>query len=424
MFNKIHFINCALLLLGHTFFPRISCALPSMPVVSRDQVIIEEMDCITEKLEEKSGIVWDDICFTKNARSNRIKKRDALVQRSLDMIESRLRRDAQREEAKEQVIMFNQDKKSQTKREHVSKQSFKLHYEAPKDSDFHWRVNLKAMSGYRHDDIKWSIAGTIDGTSPNIISELSWDHLQMIQYKVIGEIIIEDNLVIDGMAAYGDIDRGRNQDSDYAGDNRTLEFSRSNNQADDGEVMDFSAGLGYRMNISEFHDIWKEDSLWLTILGGYSYHEQNLIIINGVQTIPPSGPLPPELHSSYWSEWEGPWLGFSLSGRTKKIEGFFRFEYHMADFYASANWNLRSDFQHPKSFEQEAEGYGLVYGVGLNYHVNDFWSIDFNADLQNWHTQEGINTFFISDGSTPVQQLNRVDWDSYALMLGSTLYFP
>ena len=46
------------------------------------------------------------------------------------------------------------------------------------------------------------------------------------------------------------------------------------------------------------------DHIWFTLLGGYSYHELNLIVTDGVQTIPATGSFA-GLHSSYWAEWDG-----------------------------------------------------------------------------------------------------------------------
>jgi Protochlamydia outer membrane protein len=46
------------------------------------------------------------------------------------------------------------------------------------------------------------------------------------------------------IAAYRRIFDGENQDSGYAGGDRTLEFSRSNNNSDEGNMLDAFFGIG------------------------------------------------------------------------------------------------------------------------------------------------------------------------------------
>ena len=79
----------------------------------------------------------------------------------------------------------------------------------------------------------------------NVLSELTWDDLESYQVKFQGSLLIPNVIALRGIADYGWIFDGDNQDSDYAGDNRTYEWSRSNNSADDGDVWDVSLAIGY-----------------------------------------------------------------------------------------------------------------------------------------------------------------------------------
>ena len=106
-----------------------------------------------------------------------------------------------------------------------------------------------------------------------------------------------------------------------------------------------------------------------------------------------------------------------------KFSGFFRFEYHWADYYAEADWNLRTDFKHPKSFEHEADGWGVVFRTGGDYALNNTWSLNFNWDLQKWETDEGIDRTFFSNNTVGQTQLNEVNWESFSLRLGATARF-
>lgn len=281
-----------------------------------------------------------------------------------------------------------------------------------------WQVTFN--TGYRQDNLNWTIAGDINGSNPNILSELTWTDLDIFQMEIGLEAKFWRNFKLGGTLAYGFIFGGQNQDSDYLGDNRTLEFSRSNNSADGGNTRDISVAFGY-----EF--LFGSGAFGFTPLFGYSNHVQNLNITDGVQTIPPLGPFP-GLDSSYDAEWAGPWAGLDLTFRIltkgqKAPDHEFKLgsEYHFnADYSAEADWNLRTDFQHPISFEHEADGSGLILEGSYKIIWLGGWSLDFNGKYQEWQTDPGIDTVFFSDGTVAVTRLNEVNWDSYSLMIGFT----
>jgi hypothetical protein len=277
--------------------------------------------------------------------------------------------------------------------------------------------------GYRRDDLDWNIAGDINGNNPNILSELTWDDIESYQVKFQGSLVWPRIIALRGSANYGWIFNGDNQDSDYFGDNRTFEFSRSNNSTDDGDVWDASIAVGYPFRFGQ------------TVIGtviplvGYSHHEQKLKITDGYQTIPPIGPFP-GLDSSYDAQWEGPWIGIDLRFKARKIktfahrfETYFTYEYHWADYDAEANWNLRDDLAHPKSFKHDSDGNGYVIGAGFNFVLHQHWALNFNFDYQDWSTDDGTSKVFFADGTSAKTRLNEVNWTSYALSLGISLRF-
>jgi len=171
-------------------------------------------------------------------------------------------------------------------------------------------AEIGLSAGYREDKFDWNIAGDSSGNNPNILSELTWDDLQIFQVGVRARTVIGRGFYLRGIFNYGWIFDGDNQDSDFSGDDRTLEWSRSNNNADDGNVLDASLGIGYQLRLSK-------DKCKVTPLVGFSYHEQNLRLTDGVQTLsepalaspgvtpPPLGPFA-GLDSKYEADWTGP----------------------------------------------------------------------------------------------------------------------
>jgi len=287
-------------------------------------------------------------------------------------------------------------------------------------------LSFSLESGIREDSLDWNIADS-DG-SPNVLSELEWDDLEIYQVGFTSKLIVENGKVpfatyIRLKADYGWITDGEVRDSDYRGDNRSEEYSRSISDGDDGEVWDASIGGGFQFSF--FNDCLK-----IAPLVGYSQHQQDLSMQDGLQVIgnsvvvPTAGTALSDLNSSYDTEWHGPWIGVDIAfvlGTRFLLEGSF--EYHYVDYDAEANWNLREDFAHPKSFEHEAEADGIVTECALSFLLSNHWTLTGKASYSNWETNDGDDTTFLADGSVAVTTLNEVNWESYSFMLGISYDF-
>jgi hypothetical protein len=229
-----------------------------------------------------------------------------------------------------------------------------------------------------------------------------------------------------GGGSYGEILNGRNYDSDYELDNRTNEWSRSSNKADNGEVWDFTAGAG-----PVFRS--RDRKIVVFTLVGYSFHAQNLTIHDGYQTIskdnpftsshpgnstPPVGPIS-GLNSTYDTEWRSGWVGVDLEFQsTPKIQLHASVELHAGEFMAEANWNLRSDLNHPKSFAHDSdEATGIVTGVGTTFSLGRML-LNLNLNYQKWQAQDGVDRTYYSDGTSSVIRLNEVNWESLSVSAG------
>lgn len=300
-------------------------------------------------------------------------------------------------------------------------------------------ANLGIKAGYRIDRLNWNIARDFLGSEPNILSELRWEDLEIFQVQFQPSLSAAGSrnsglrYHLRGLFGWGDIFSGSNQDSDYAGNNRTLEFSRSNNAADEGDVFDLSVAAG--LEFSGRGDDWT-----IIPLIGYSYHEQNLQITDGYQTVteqmiaddffgtgainlPPLGPIP-ALGSRYHSEWYGPWLGLEVifqPGVRWRFGGTL--DYHLVEYFGEADWNLREDLQHPVSFRHWAEGDGVSFAVKTDLKLSQRWSGNLTAKYQKWQADDGTDAVYLVDGTISGTRFNEVNWKSTSLMVGISRRF-
>jgi hypothetical protein len=92
-------------------------------------------------------------------------------------------------------------------------------------------------------------------------------------------------------------------------------------------------------------------------------------------------------------------------------------EYHWADFYAEANWNLRDDLSHPVSFRHDTQGFGFIASLALSHAVNQHWEVLARMESQNWRGDPGIDTLYTINASSgalepTATRLNGVRWQS------------
>jgi hypothetical protein len=284
--------------------------------------------------------------------------------------------------------------------------------------------NIIVGADYRRAQLDWNIAGNNAGTNPNVLSELTWRDLEIAQVSAVAQAILGDHVVVQGSGDYGQVMHGKNQDSDYLGDNRTLEYSRSNNEGT-GNISDASFGLGYRFRLL---DSSVGHYAQVIPLAGYSIHSQNLKIKNGMQVVPASaaGPIP-GLDTAYDAEWKGPWLGLNMrleaSARTSILVDL---GYHWADYSAEADWNLRNDLAHPVSFRHDAKGTGIVTTVAFTHMLNRHWEFIARLESQHWTSNTGVDTSFdTSTGSVQAEttRLNVVHWRTRLAGVAASYHF-
>jgi len=286
--------------------------------------------------------------------------------------------------------------------------------------------------GYRTDKLDWNIASNPTSGTQNILSELNWDNLEIIQIQLSGRLelgelpLLDSNTIMLVNAAAGTIFAGDYQDSDYGMDNRGDEWSRSIGDSESGFTADLLGGIG---PILKFNKLL---GFSVTPLVGYGFNMQDLSMTSGVQVVsipalkpvglmndPPANGSINGLDSTYTAYWYGPWIG--LNGEcqiTEKFKLSTGVEFHWIEYYAQADWNLRTDFEHPVSFEHETTGTGIVFNIKGSYVINEKWSWLISGNYHDWETESGTARFFMKDSTVSKTRLNGVNWKSLALNFG------
>lgn len=283
-------------------------------------------------------------------------------------------------------------------------------------------IEFNTGVGNSQGTLQWNIAGGENG--PNILSELTYKDVNFRQFNISTLMrfhhgwLANHELLVDFRT--GTANEGTVQDSDYDGDNRSNEYSRSYSSAIDSSMTDISVGLARRYAINTFQV--------LKPMVGYTSKKQNMLMTEGLQTINTDnptavGPFRNALNSSYDTQWDAYWIGLGWGLETRDHHLSLTAKYQWLDYSAQANWNLRTDFAHPKSFEQMATGTGYSLGINYAYQFSNLVSLWINWHQEDWNTDPGQDTVFFADGSRGNTQLNQVSWKESGISTGLVLRF-
>jgi hypothetical protein len=293
-------------------------------------------------------------------------------------------------------------------------------------------LELGLAAGVRFDRMRWSIAGSPSGQHPNILSELTWSDVLSHQLSLNGRTRVGSHFYGRGQVNFAWIESGSLQDSDYHGDNRTQEYSRSVCETNGDHLWDVTAGIGYPFTFPRHRT-------FISPMAGISVHRQSFRITNGQQVIsndpdgdtPPVGPLSSSLSSLYTATWRNLWVGCDL--RHEMASSFkapppmaweLSLKYFvLADYSAEADWNLRDNLQHPVSFEHDAKGNGfsaqLLWLIRIARHMHMSLALNYI----HLDTDAGKDKVYKADGTVLTTRLNEVRWHSNSVMLGLVYRF-
>lgn len=204
-----------------------------------------------------------------------------------------------------------------------------------------------------------------------------------IEWNPISRIVLLSDLHISPIVA------GKVSDKDYLGDNRTHNSYSRMFEANKGNMQAYDLMIGYRLLSS--------DHFMLTAALGYSIQAQRLWMLKESEN----------LHSTYITKWHG--FNFRLAtylpvSKTLGISN--RATAEMFRFNARANWNLVDNFQHPLSFEDVANGFGIKEDFRLELQLNSAINLYMGGVYYHASAGKGTDKLFLSNGTVATTQFN------------------
>lgn len=268
------------------------------------------------------------------------------------------------------------------------------------------KLVVKGTAGFRLENMDWSIAGNLQGSNPNIKSELKWTDLVIADFSVSGHYQFGNRFSVEAGGSFGKTISGNVSDIDYLEDNRTNPSYQLHIKNKKGSDYSVFTHAGYHFYPSE--------SLSLVPNLGYRFSSHTYWLSDdGIE----QGGI--TLNSSYRSSWKGPYAGFDLFYKpNEKLTLQTNLQYHQINYSADANWNLMTQFAHPKSFEHSAKGFQILGSLTPMLRINHKIKLLLDLGYLYGNTGDGNDLSFMADGSQGYTRLNEVSRSYWQARLG------
>jgi len=269
------------------------------------------------------------------------------------------------------------------------------------------RFTISAGGAANISDFNWSIAGNMQGQSPNVLSELQFKKVSSLGIYIEGSYRLLKWLELNGSWQKNGAIGGDGVDTDYEGDNRTHPTYNETFTSNRGWLETFAAGAQacflsrerYRMKAGLF----------------YTSSTQNYYLLNsGLE----------DLRSTYTAKWYGPKLAIGADYNcNKKWMLSAAFAYYLVKYKASANWNLIEALMHPVSFRQTANGNMMDGQLGLSYALNSFCSLTLTGLIGRGETDQGLDVTYMRTNHQISTRFNGAHYNYYGLRIGAGIRF-
>ncbi|MBN2487167.1 MAG: hypothetical protein JXB34_14430 [Bacteroidales bacterium] len=272
------------------------------------------------------------------------------------------------------------------------------------------KIKLSPALSVANCNFRWSVAGNLNGNSPNVFSELIWTNLVPagLEFPIEWNFHRRFYLKCNTQAAF--FTTGTATDTDYEGDNRTDTVFHTHADANKGSLLAFSPSVGIRFKLSK--------TLSIAPSAGFGINNQNLFLLDNGKT-----PVTKNLASTYKAYWYGPFISLETGLTFSKILTLsVTVGYHQVNYRAKANWNLIENFQHPLSFRHTAKGFGLENSVSLCYSKSKLRPY-LKIGHMYWSTGNGTDELYLATGEVKKTRLNDVTYWGFNIAGAINFFF-
>lgn len=264
------------------------------------------------------------------------------------------------------------------------------------------RITFEMGSIFNESNLEWSIAGNLDGHSPNVLSELKFHSINSLGYYLRSSYYPLTYMKFSVYYQRNEVISGNGLDTDYKDDNRTNPTFEKKFMSNEGGSTAFNAGIGTPIELS--------NKLIITPTIFYYLSKQQFYILADQMK---------DLKSIYQADMHGMKISIDANIRLGKIiYSSLTLSYQIVDYKAKANWNLIEIFKHPLSFSQASKGSGFDVKGGFEGKINKTFSIITRGSLSSISIRKGIDTSYLITEKEISTQFNGAKNIIYGLQIG------
>ena len=291
-------------------------------------------------------------------------------------------------------------------------------------------ISLQPSLGWENADFSWSIADDLSNNpDPNVLSELDFKRLLIRSAGANATFSTQWDgawqLNARVTADYLQVERGHSVDSDYFESDRQGLYSRSraNISGDDGYEYLGNVGISYAIREQQragFHL-------------GYRFRRHTLNITRGTQIVADplvfaplslsdlTQSLQQNLDSDYSSTWRGSTFTAFYSWTARPWTWSIQAQGMWGDYVGQGRWNMRSNFQQPRSFVHFADSQGHELAMEIAYEFTPRLQGLASYTRRVWETDQGLSRFYLSTNNIAETRFNGAKLSENVFSFGVTL---
>lgn len=286
------------------------------------------------------------------------------------------------------------------------------------DKKFEEHFILSPIFGLSNHRLSYSIAGNERGNSPNIFSELKWSGLRTLDYGLKVKGMAWSKIIYSLQYTRSRVLSGNVSDVDYAEDNRQGVFSEQYFSSHRGFLNSFSGQIGYYLiDRPRFSS---------ALLFGIDYLHQRAYLLNDkdVDRSTSQYDYIEGLYSFYRAGWKSfganLWLEYMVFS---SLSAYGDFGLYLSSYNGYGSWNLRVDFEQPRSYTHDGNGTRTTGELGLSYQVFENVFVGFGWHYNTARLSNGKDKLSLIDGATLSTRLNEVHYKMNGIVINTFFAF-